>query len=179
MIVFVVGPDSPPRRTLLRALETLSVSVFIVRDADAALEDPAAAGARLVILAGPAAAEEGIRAWRSAVSDAAAVWAAAGADIDIDVERLQAAGADRCFTELDGPTVTACLRETLDAAGLDAEVRRVEGDPGSRLVEIAEHEGFDQIVIGGGQTSPMGKIKIGQVAEFVLMNADTTVTLVR
>jgi nucleotide-binding universal stress UspA family protein len=102
------------------------------------------------------------------------------------VDRVREAGDELTVAVLDNPEsdpapedVEGEVRETLDAAGLDAEVRRVEGDPGSRLVEIAEHEGFDQIVIGGGQTSPMGKIKIGQIAEFVLLNSHVTVTLVR
>jgi nucleotide-binding universal stress UspA family protein len=102
------------------------------------------------------------------------------------VDRVREAGDELTVAVLDNPEsdpapedVAQEVRETLDTAGLDAEVRRVEGDPGSRLVEIAEHEGFDQIVIGGGQTSPMGKIKIGQIAEFVLLNSHVTVTLVR
>jgi nucleotide-binding universal stress UspA family protein len=102
------------------------------------------------------------------------------------VSRVREAGDELTVAVLDNPEsdpapedVAQEVRETLDSAGLDAEVRRVEGDPGSRLVEIAEHENFDQIVIGGGQTSPMGKINIGQIAEFVLLNSHVTVTLVR
>ena len=70
-------------------------------------------------------------------------------------------------------------QEAVDDVGIDADVRRIGGDPGSRLVEIAETEGFDEIVLGGGHTSPMGKITIGPIAEFVLLNAKTSVTLVR
>ncbi|WP_280587463.1 universal stress protein [Halorubrum sp. Boch-26] len=70
-------------------------------------------------------------------------------------------------------------RDAIDDAGIDADVRRVEGDPGSRLIEIAEREAFEEIVLGGGHTSPMGKITIGPIAEFVLLNAKTSVTLVR
>ena len=70
-------------------------------------------------------------------------------------------------------------REELDDAGLDAEVPQIEGDPGSELVDIAEREGFDEVALGGGQTSPMGKINVGSIAEFVLLNAHTTVRLVR
>jgi len=69
--------------------------------------------------------------------------------------------------------------ERLAETALDATIRRVEGHPGSRLVEIAEDEGFDQIVLGGGQTSPMGKLQVGSIAEFVLLNSHVTVTLVR
>jgi nucleotide-binding universal stress UspA family protein len=70
-------------------------------------------------------------------------------------------------------------RELLDEAGVDATIRRVSGDPGSELVEIAEREGFDRLVIGGGQRSPMGKIQLGSITEFVLLNAQVSVTLVR
>jgi nucleotide-binding universal stress UspA family protein len=106
--------------------------------------------------------------------------------LDETVRRAGGAGDDLTVAVLDNPEsepspaeVETRVRGRLEEAGLDAEVRRLEGDPGSRLVEIAESEGFDQIVIGGGQTSPMGKIKIGQVAEFVLLNSHVTVTLVR
>lgn len=70
-------------------------------------------------------------------------------------------------------------RALLSEAGLDAEVRRLEGDPGSELVDLAERGAFDQLVIGGGTESPMGKIRLGPITEFVLLNAPTTVKLVR
>jgi nucleotide-binding universal stress UspA family protein len=66
-----------------------------------------------------------------------------------------------------------------DEAGIDITIRHLDGDPGSQLVDVAEQEAFDELVIGGGSTSPMGKITIGATAEFVLLNAHTTVTLVR
>lgn len=71
------------------------------------------------------------------------------------------------------------VREKLDDAGFEATIRHVEGDPGSRLVTIADREGFDRIVLGSGKRSTLGKIQLGPVAEFVLLNAHTTVTLVR
>ncbi len=75
--------------------------------------------------------------------------------------------------------VRARIDELLAGAKIDATVRHIEGDPGSSLVDIAESEGFDEIVIGGGTTSPMGKIKIDTTTEFILLNSHTTVTLVR
>jgi len=64
-------------------------------------------------------------------------------------------------------------------AHLGVDVRTLSGDPGSELLDVAEREGFDQIVLGGGQRSPMGKIKLGHIAEFVLLNSHVTVKLVR
>ncbi|NIB98333.1 universal stress protein [Halobacterium sp. R2-5] len=69
--------------------------------------------------------------------------------------------------------------EALEEAGLEDDVRRLSGDPGSSLVELAEREEFDQIVLGGGQRSPMGKIRLGDISEFVLLNARVSVKLVR
>jgi nucleotide-binding universal stress UspA family protein len=63
--------------------------------------------------------------------------------------------------------------------GVEATVRTVTGDPGSRLVEIAETEGFDVIALGGGEQTPMGKISVGSIAEFVILNARVSVLLVR
>lgn len=69
-------------------------------------------------------------------------------------------------------------RDRIDTTGVDAEIRRIEGDPGSTLVDLAAG-GHDRIVLGGGTMSPMGKIRLGDIVEFVLANAKTTVTLVR
>ncbi|MFC6719347.1 universal stress protein [Natrialbaceae archaeon GCM10025810] len=69
--------------------------------------------------------------------------------------------------------------ECLEEAGVEADVIELEGDPGSALVDYAEQGAFDQLVIGGGTLSPMGKIRLGPITEFVLLNAPTTVKLVR
>jgi len=81
--------------------------------------------------------------------------------------------------DYDPDEVGAKIRDRLDEAGVDADVTQLSGHPGSQLSQFSEREEFDRIVIGGGQRSPMGKIELGEVAEFVLLNADTTVTLVR
>jgi nucleotide-binding universal stress UspA family protein len=99
---------------------------------------------------------------------------AATAGDDLTVGVVEDPAADRSRDE-----VVARAREAVAEAGIDADVRRLDGDPGSALVELAEAEGFEKIVIGGGETSPMGKIKIGSVAEFVLLNSHVTVSLVR
>ncbi|PSQ09867.1 universal stress protein [Halobacteriales archaeon QS_5_70_15] len=67
----------------------------------------------------------------------------------------------------------------VEAAPVDAEVLTLEGHAGSRLVEVAEQEGFDRLVLGGGETSPLGKVTLGEIAEFVVLNANTSVTLIR
>ncbi|MFW6321627.1 MAG: universal stress protein [Halohasta sp.] len=73
----------------------------------------------------------------------------------------------------------ATVESVTEEADLPVEIRHVEGTAGSQLVDIAESEGFDEIVLGGSTTSPMGKININKTAEFVLLNSHVTVTLVR
>jgi nucleotide-binding universal stress UspA family protein len=108
--------------------------------------------------------------------------------LDRVVERTGETGDDLTVAVLDNPAsdpppdaVERRARAVLEDAGLgDAvDVRRLEGDPASSLVQLAESEGVDRLVLGGGQRSPMGKITLGDVAEYVLLNARTTVTLVR
>ena len=93
---------------------------------------------------------------------------------ELTVAILNEGGTDR---SVDG--VEADVRDALDAGGVDAEIRSVEGDPGSELVDIAESEGFDRIALSGGTTSPMGKIQLGSTAEFVLLNSHVSVSLIR
>jgi nucleotide-binding universal stress UspA family protein len=101
------------------------------------------------------------------------------------VERASAAGdalTVAVYSDADGRTlsdVEGAVRERLDDRGFDAAIRRLEGDPGSALVALAEDEGFDRIALAGGHRSPLGKIQLDPVSEFVLLNATTTVTLVR
>lgn len=107
--------------------------------------------------------------------------------LDETIERAREAGDDLTVAvfeneeiDTDADAVEARVRETLDEADFDAEIRHVEGEaPGSQLVDIAEREGFDRIVLGGGERSTLGKIQLGSVAEFVLLNAQTPVTLIR
>lgn len=116
------------------------------------------------------------------------------------VERTREAGDDLTVAIVENPAsettpdeIETRVRAEIAEAGLalsepdegdegseeGVTLRRVSGEPGPRLVEIAEREGFDRLVLGGGTRSPMGKLTLGQVAEYVLLNARVTVTLVR
>ena len=106
--------------------------------------------------------------------------------LDRAIERAREAGDDLTVAVVDNPEspadvddVESEVRERLAATGFDAEVRRLEGDPGSQLVRLSEREAFDRIVLGGGETSPLGKVRLGSIAEFVILNAGVSVTLVR
>lgn len=75
--------------------------------------------------------------------------------------------------------VETAVRDHLEQLSFAGEIERIEGDPGGRLVELADKHEYDRIVLSGGQRSPLGKIQFDSVVEFVLLNAHTTVTLIR
>lgn len=94
-------------------------------------------------------------------------------------ENVTVAVVENPATGTDPDDLVRRVESALDEAGLDVPVRRLEGDPGPALVTLAESEAFDEIVLGGGQVSPLGKIDVGRIAEYVVLNAPVTVTLVR
>lgn len=73
----------------------------------------------------------------------------------------------------------SAVRARIETMAADCQLERIEADPGSRLVELAEHGEYDQVVLSGGKRSPLGKIKLDDVHEFVLLNSRTTVKLIR
>ena len=120
------------------------------------------------LLLGIGGSDDSLRALERAVARVAET----GDDLTVAILRNPA-------TETEPEEIERRAQDVLDDAGVAAPIRHLEGDPGSRLVELAEGEGFDRIVLGGGETSPMGKIKLGSIAEFVLLNSHVSVTLVR
>ncbi|AGB15209.1 universal stress protein UspA-like protein [Halovivax ruber XH-70] len=120
------------------------------------------------VLLGLGGTDESIQALEATIDRASAV----GDELVVAI--LDKADAPRSPAEMRSETAA-----TLEAAGFDADIRELEGDPGPALVELAEREGFDHVVIGGGTETPMGKIRLGPITEFVLLNASMPVTLIR
>ncbi len=110
----------------------------------------------------------------------------AGAALEAVVGRAREAGDDLTVavyagdgTGDDVDAVARRVRDHLDDLDFEARVERVEGDPGSQLVELADAGDYDRLVIPGGTRSPMGKVRLSNAAEFVLLNARCSVTLLR
>jgi nucleotide-binding universal stress UspA family protein len=106
--------------------------------------------------------------------------------LDRAIEEAARIGVDLTVAVVDSPEGDAateelerCVRDLVASVGVGAQIRRVPGHGGSRLVEMAEQEGFDRLVLDGGARSPLGKVEIDEVAEFVLLNSRTSVTIVR
>ncbi len=94
-------------------------------------------------------------------------------------DEVTVAIVDREDISLTPEKIETEVRERLADTGMGPEIRQLSGHPGSRLVELAEQEQFDRLVVAGGERSPLGKINFDETLEFVLLNAETTVTLVR
>ncbi len=106
--------------------------------------------------------------------------------LETTLERAEEAGDELVIGVVEKPEAARSTDEVVDLAttaledaGIEADIHVLEGDPGSELVSLAEAEDVDQLVIGGGTRSPMGKVRLGPVTEFVLLNATMTVKLVR
>lgn len=101
-------------------------------------------------------------------------------------ERAATVGDDLTVAILENPSserspdeIEALVREELRAYDLEATVTHLDGQPGPALVSYAESNACDRLVLGGGRRSPMGKIAVGKIAEFVILNADVSITLIR
>jgi nucleotide-binding universal stress UspA family protein len=104
------------------------------------------------------------------------------ATIDRAVEAgddLTVAVVEREEVEMASDEVADRVRERLAEADLDAAVEQLAGHAGSTLVERADRGEFDRLAIPGGTRSTLGKINLDETIEFVVLNAETTVTLVR
>lgn len=107
--------------------------------------------------------------------------------LETAVEHARTVGDDLTVAVVEtenGPSIERLEQEVRKhlsdlAVASNVEVRSLSGHTGSQLVDLAEDEDFDRIIIDSGQTSPLGKIQIEDITEFVLLNASITVTLVR
>lgn len=91
---------------------------------------------------------------------------------------------DRAYAEGEAERFEAELaqvREQLDAAGVDHEVRNiVQGnEPAEDLIEVAEEVGADFIVIGLRRRTPVGKLILGSNAQRILLDAACPVLAVK
>lgn len=69
--------------------------------------------------------------------------------------------------------------ELLAAEGVDFETRTVIGHPASTVVDIAEKEGFDLIVVGSSGHGQTGAIFLGSVSDRIAHRAHCPVLIVK
>ncbi|UHQ98488.1 universal stress protein (plasmid) [Natrinema zhouii] len=75
-------------------------------------------------------------------------------------------------------TVMQDLRPTLDAAGLEYEIRGAVGEQGPKIVDVATETDADRVIVAGRNRSPVGKAVFGSTAQGVLLSSPCPVTFV-
>jgi nucleotide-binding universal stress UspA family protein len=68
-------------------------------------------------------------------------------------------------------------KRLLAAMGINVEVLEPSGDPARRIEQIAEEGGFDTIVIGSGDGTPINRAFRGSVSRHVVAHAAATVVV--
>ena len=76
-------------------------------------------------------------------------------------------------------TVLADAEERAAAAGVDITTDSVVGRPARAIVEYAEEEAIDHVVIGSHGRDGISRVLLGSVAETVIRRSPVPVTVVR
>lgn len=71
------------------------------------------------------------------------------------------------------------VEKALNEAGITYRITGRIGEHGARIVDMAEEEGVDHIIVGGRRRSPTGKAVFGSTAQHVLLESPAPVTFVR
>jgi nucleotide-binding universal stress UspA family protein len=101
----------------------------------------------------------------------------------IDPSRLRLPGGvfhtrvDQVRTERE--SALARIVEDARKHGVSALFLIWEGDPGAVVIEAAEAEGADVIVVGSHARGPVGRLLLGSVSSYVVDHAKRTVVVVR
>jgi len=66
-------------------------------------------------------------------------------------------------------------RDRLEDAGLEVEVEGYGGDAANAILNVAEEEDADQIVLAGRKRTPTGKVLFGSVTQSVILDTERPV----
>jgi nucleotide-binding universal stress UspA family protein len=78
-----------------------------------------------------------------------------------------------------GYEITSDVEKTAKAAGLEAESLVLKGDPAQSIVNFAEEQNVDMIVVGSHGIGGFERLVIGSVSEKVVRHAKVPVLVVR
>jgi nucleotide-binding universal stress UspA family protein len=101
----------------------------------------------------------------------------------IDPSRLRLPGGlfhtrvDQVRTERE--STVAKIVEDARAEGVFAQFLIWEGEPGAAVIEAAEAEGADVIVVGSHDRGPVGRLLLGSVSSYVVNHGGRPVVVIR
>lgn len=78
-----------------------------------------------------------------------------------------------------GNEITSSLENTAKTAGLEAESLVLKGDPAERIVNFAEDQSVDMIIVGSHGMGGFERLVIGSVSEKVVRHAKVPVLVFR
>lgn len=78
-----------------------------------------------------------------------------------------------------GKEIVSDVENTAKAAGLETEASVLKGDPAARIVNFAEEQNVDMIVVGSHGIGGFERLVIGSVSEKVVRHAKVPVLVVR
>lgn len=81
--------------------------------------------------------------------------------------------------EESGKNILALAMEVVRSAGLTEHSRMIQGRPGNEIVEVAEEEGIDLIVIGSRGLGAVARFFLGSVSDHVVHNACCPVMIIK
>lgn len=68
-------------------------------------------------------------------------------------------------------------KERLEEEDIAVETQEISSPPANGIIELAEEQGIDHIVMGGRKRSPTEKAILGSTTQKVILNADIPVTV--
>jgi nucleotide-binding universal stress UspA family protein len=174
--LLIVKTDPPPPEVgeYRRILVGTDGSPTAMRAVDMASDLAKEVGARAtVVCAYEPPTDEELRRYRSDPNDPVAQWGA-GSETGVPEEfRWRIAAATQAEDVLDRALDHAAAR------GVEVDVRAEQGTPADVLINVAEAEGFDLIVVGSVGMTGTGRFMLGNVPNRVSHHAPTDILILR
>jgi nucleotide-binding universal stress UspA family protein len=93
---------------------------------------------------------------------------------DLDGGRLE---SEELFERSEAPESLKNTAKFLEERGIKVAARREHGDPEDVILDIADAEDVDSIVMSGRKRSAVGKVMFGSVTQSVILNSSRPVTI--
>lgn len=97
-------------------------------------------------------------------------------EFDRYLERMDYSSSDPDDVAKRNETVEACASVFVDS-GVRPEIAGAVGDPATEIIDRAETDEVDHIVLGGRRRTPVGKALLGSVSQSVLRSVDVPCTI--